>query len=231
MKLDQQQLNIMLEWHNLYLNNKEGGRKLTLFNQDLKGLDFKEQNLSYAEFAGSDLSYANLEYCKMNYANLNGTYFVKTRLKGADMAFVEAENALFAEADLRSVNLSHANLTDANLSFTKLNDADLHFAKMWNTRMENNTLQGARAESIYGQTVISCNISLDATESYAISYWLNQDIWVSPIGEGDLRPIRKKLDEEKDRLNEIEEGKGDIFKIYYERCIDFVHKQAFELMK
>lgn len=89
-KISEQELKNMLDKHDKWLNNKEGGEQANLSSADLRFAD-----LSYADLSYADLRYANLRYANLSYANLSSA-----NLSYADLSY----------ANLRSANLSSANL-------------------------------------------------------------------------------------------------------------------------
>ena len=62
MKMEREQLNIVLKKHKMWLSGEENGKKA-----DLQGADLQGANLSSA-----DLSYANLSYANLNDADCEG---------------------------------------------------------------------------------------------------------------------------------------------------------------
>jgi len=88
-----EELKEILELHNKWLNNEDGGVRA---------------DLSYANLRSADLSYANLRSANLSYANL----------RSADLSYAD-----LSYANLRSANLSYANLRSADLSYANLRSA------------------------------------------------------------------------------------------------------------
>ena len=251
MKLTQQQLNTMITKHNLYLNHEEGGEKLVLIDQDLQGLNFEKQNLAAADLTGSDFSLANLNRANLRCAKLEGACFTKAKLVGANLELIHGENTSFVDADMRHVILRDADLTNTDLSFARISNAnlklanlekanlsnanlfesDLRYAKMRDVKIRLTNLLGACIERISYQTIITCNVNLGFAEFSTISYWVDQDLWVSSIGEGDLELIEDRLAELKDVLDRAEEGRGTKLKASYDRAIQYIQEEVAQLQK
>jgi len=85
----------ILEKHEKWLNNKEGGERANLSEADLR-----LANLSYADLRRANLSYANLNDADLGYANLNDA-----DLRGANLRYADLEGA-----DLRGANLDFSSL-------------------------------------------------------------------------------------------------------------------------
>jgi uncharacterized protein YjbI with pentapeptide repeats len=86
-----EQLAEILDKHQKWLNDEEGG---------------ENANLSDANLSGADLRDADLRYANLRCANLRGANLRDANLRDADLRY----------ADLRCANLRDANLRDANLS-------------------------------------------------------------------------------------------------------------------
>lgn len=103
MQFTTDELNIILELHQKWLNNEDDGRRADLRNADLRGVDWVYANLRAADLQGANLMYANLWGANLSAANLSG-------------------------ADLESALLDVANLNEANLRGAK-NVPDLVIAQ------------------------------------------------------------------------------------------------------
>lgn len=128
--MKQKELKEILKLHNLWLNNKEGGKQANLRNTDLSYVnlsyvDLSYANLSYANLKGTNLTGANLSYANLQGANLKGTNLSYANLTDADLSYVD-----FRHSDLMGVNLSCANLSYADLKGVNLTGADLKGADL-----------------------------------------------------------------------------------------------------
>ena len=107
-------LNEVLEKHEMWLKDEEGGECANLSGADLKHANLSDVDLSYANLSGADLKHANLE--------------------NADLSHADLKNVNFSDADLSNVDLSYANLYNVNLSDTNLYNADLRHANLRNVK-------------------------------------------------------------------------------------------------
>ena len=103
--MTQDELNIVLEKHKKWLNDKEGGEKADLTGADLRG----------ANLEGADLRRANLMRADLRGANLRGADLEGAYLRGADLMRADLRGA-----NLRGANLEGADLTGVNLDFSCL---------------------------------------------------------------------------------------------------------------
>ena len=115
-----EEIRIVLEKHEKWLNNELGGIRADLSGADIYGLDLRGANLYGANLIRADLRVAYLIKADLREANLSGA-----NLSGADL--YEAD---LGGADLREANLSGANLSGANLSGADLRGADLSGADL-----------------------------------------------------------------------------------------------------
>jgi uncharacterized protein YjbI with pentapeptide repeats len=100
MKLTKQQLNEIIELHQLWLEGKVGGVRANLSNDDLSGLNLRNVDLRGAYLHGADLRDTDLQD-----ANLSGADLRKVDLRNADLKGTNLHNA-----DLRGVDLIVINL-------------------------------------------------------------------------------------------------------------------------
>ena len=114
-----EELNEILEKHEIWLRGEEGGERADLWDTDLRGFDLIDINLSGADLRNSDLGDANLMYADLKYADLKYT-------------------------DLSYTNLSDADLRGANLSDTDISDADLRGTNLWDTDLSNTNLKNVK---------------------------------------------------------------------------------------
>jgi hypothetical protein len=128
MKLVQEQIDVMLRQHVLWLNG-EGGLRFCSENwvgtwspwsDELKGANLEGANLEGANLWGADLQDANLHG-----ANLHGASLRNANLRNADLFGVNLRNANLEGANLEGADLEDANLEDANLEGVSLKGAIL----------------------------------------------------------------------------------------------------------
>ena len=120
-----EEIRIVLEKHEKWLNNELGGIRADLSGEDIYGLDLRGANLYGANLIRADLRVAYLIKADLREANLSGA-----NLSGADIYEANLSGADLSGADLREANLSGANLSGANLSGADLSGADLRGADL-----------------------------------------------------------------------------------------------------
>ena len=133
-----EELNEILEKHEIWLRGEEGGERADLWDTDLRGFDLIDINLSGADLRNSDLGDANLMYADLKYADLKYTNLSYTNLSDADLRGADLRGA-----NLMGANLSNTNLSNTNLSDTDLSDADLMGANLSDTNLSDADLRGA----------------------------------------------------------------------------------------
>ena len=149
-----EELNEILEKHEIWLRGEEGGERADLWDTDLRGFDLIEINLSGADLRNSDLGDANLMYADLKYADLKYTDLSYTNLSDADLRGADLRGANLMGANLSNTNLSNTNLSDtdlsdadlmgANLSDTDISDADLRGTNLWDTDLSNTNLKNVK---------------------------------------------------------------------------------------
>ena len=120
-----EEIRIVLEKHEKWLNNELGGIRADLSGADIYGLDLRGANLYGANLIRADLRVAYLIKADLREANLSGA-----DLSGADLYEANLSGADLREADLREANLSGANLSGADLRGADLRGADLRGADL-----------------------------------------------------------------------------------------------------
>ena len=109
-----EEIRIVLEKHEKWLNNELGGIRADLSGADIYGLDLRGANLYGANLIRADLRVAYLIKADLREANLSGA-----NLSGADLYEANLSGAAVSGADVREANLSGANLYEADLRLAK----------------------------------------------------------------------------------------------------------------
>ena len=130
--MDKNELQEILEQHQLWLNNN-GGKRADLRGVDLYGADLRKANLRCANLCSARLGGADLSFADLNYAVL----------RDADLHNVNLWGANLSEANLHSVDLSCANFNWANLCYTDLSYTNLYGANLLNANLHGANLNGA----------------------------------------------------------------------------------------
>ena len=109
-----EEIRIVLEKHEKWLNNELGGIRADLSGADLRGANLYGANLIRADLSGADLYEADLSGADLREANLRGANLYEADLSGADL-----REANLRGADLRGADLRGADLRGANLRLAK----------------------------------------------------------------------------------------------------------------
>ena len=157
-KINQKELNKILELHEKWLNNEKGGVKLDLSNTDLINTNLESVDLSYSDLEGANLSYtnlrnvdlrcANLTNSNLSCANLKYANLTNSNLSCADLTNANLRNAYLEYADLKNTDVSCADLTNANLYEANLKGANLYEANLSNANLSCADLTNAKLENI-----------------------------------------------------------------------------------
>ena len=118
--ISKEELNKILEEHELWLKNKGGKRA------DLNEVDLRCANLSNANLRCADLNNANLEGADLRYANLRYAKLSHADLRGADLRCASLNDANLNDANLEYADLENANLLRADLRCTNLKDIKIN---------------------------------------------------------------------------------------------------------
>ena len=111
-RISAKKLKDVLDKHNKWLSDKEGGHRA-----DLSYSNLSEANLFATNLPGADLSGANLSGAKLRYANLSEANLSNADLSGASLSLASLSLANLSGANLRYANLSGANLFGTNLLY------------------------------------------------------------------------------------------------------------------
>jgi len=110
-RISNDQLDMILEKHKLWLNGEKEGEKADLSGINLSYNELPQVNLQWANLSNTDLSYASVVKGNFSHANMIGAICCHTN---------------FFMADLRYANLSCADLSKAKLESTDLLGAILN---------------------------------------------------------------------------------------------------------
>lgn len=122
--MDDKTLKGILEKHEKWLRDEEGGERACLRGLYLHSANLREANLAGADLSGVDLGEADLSRAKLEGVNLRGAYLYRADLRGADL-----RGAYLRGADVYQANLRGADLKGACLHGIDLTRADLTGAK------------------------------------------------------------------------------------------------------
>ena len=129
-----EEIRIVLEKHEKWLNNELGGVRACLREAALYGLNLCGVNLYGADLSGADLRVAYLREANLREANIRGANLYEAdlyeaNLIGADLYGANLYRANLSGANLSGANLIGADLREANLIGANLYEADLRLAK------------------------------------------------------------------------------------------------------
>jgi uncharacterized protein YjbI with pentapeptide repeats len=131
------ELSEIVEEHNVWINsNKKKGRRASLENADLTGVDLsgvmlREANFAFAVLQNANFEGADLRNAVFRGANLKSAFLRDSNLKGATL-----NSANLSHAVLDYASLSEAHLILADLSYSWLKNTDLSQAIAWLANFE-----------------------------------------------------------------------------------------------
>ena len=106
--MSSEEIKKVLDLHEKWLNNEEGGERA-----NLRGADLREADLRRANLRGADLREANLREADLREADL-----CRVDLREADLCRADLCEADLCRADLCRADLREADLCRANLDFS-----------------------------------------------------------------------------------------------------------------
>lgn len=110
--LSQEELDRIVQLHQLYLIGKNGGARAQIKFKNLSGLSLVGKDMSHADFTGS---------CFIG-ANLSNGNFASATFFACDMRRANLENASFVRSDFRGAFVAGANLTGADMKSADLRE-------------------------------------------------------------------------------------------------------------
>lgn len=130
-EMTQDELNSILDNHEMWLRDPDEGKRAELKEMFLGGLNFSNRNLTSINFANSNLSRSNFDYALLNKCDLTQSIiqhssFIAANLTGSLLMESNLKYTNMTNANLRSANLNDANLMDSNLSGSCLIDSSLY---------------------------------------------------------------------------------------------------------
>ena len=145
-----EELQVILEKHQLWLEGSEGGVRA-----NLSGANLFHTVLSGANLSGADLSHAYLFGADLSDADLSRAYLFRAYLYGADLSGANLSGANLSGAYLFDANLSHADLLCADLFHAYLTGTNLSHADLSGTNLSYANLSGANLANVRGQSFIT----------------------------------------------------------------------------
>ena len=157
-----EEIRIVLEKHEKWLNNELGGIRADLSGADIYGLDLRGANLYGANLIRADLRVAYLIKADLREASLSGANLIGADLYEANLSGANLYGANLRGANLRGANLSGADLYEANLSGADLSGADLREANLSGANLSGANLSGAdlRGADLRGADLSGANLRL-----------------------------------------------------------------------
>ena len=98
--MTQEELNMILDKHEKWLNNEEGGEKADLYRADLGGANLGRADLGGANLGRADLCWANLHGADLGGADLGGANLGRADLGRANLYRANLHGAYLCGADL-----------------------------------------------------------------------------------------------------------------------------------
>lgn len=157
MKISAEKIQEIIESHDRWLRNEEGGERANLRSADLSSAD-----LSGADLSGADLSSADLYCADLSSADLSGADLRSANLRSADLSGADLRSANLSGADLRGADLRSADLDKTYYQVVRVGsrrgittycvDDDNVLCGCWNG-FKGGTLDEfkTRVESVYGR--------------------------------------------------------------------------------
>ena len=90
--MTKEELQVILEKHQLWLEGSGEGERANLSYADLSYANLSDADLSDADLSCANLTYANLSYANLTYANLSGAYLSGADLSGAYLSKVRGQS-------------------------------------------------------------------------------------------------------------------------------------------
>ena len=146
--LNQEELNEILEKHEMWLKNEKGGERADLINVDLRSIDLSNVNLSGADLKNANLGGADLSNVNLSNADLWNVNLSYAELRGSDLWNINLSESDLNNANLSDTNLRGADLSYSNLSYTDLRGADLRYADLNNSNLWDANLSYANLNNI-----------------------------------------------------------------------------------
>ena len=103
--MTQEELNKILDKHEKWLNDEEGGERADLSGKDVQGLDFSFRNLKRAYMAGT---------------NMEGADMIRANMIGAEMTGANMTRANMIGVNLTEADMTGTNMAGANIDFSAL---------------------------------------------------------------------------------------------------------------
>ena len=147
-QISKEELQEILNKHQMWLKRVDGGDKANLSRVNLSGENLSGKNLWGADLSRADLSQANLSGTTLGEANLSGADLSGANLSEVYLWRANLSEAIFNKTNLSGMNLSEVNLSkailwEADLSEANLSESNLWRANLWRANLSRANLSGA----------------------------------------------------------------------------------------
>jgi hypothetical protein len=177
-----EQLKEILELHQKWLNDEDGGIRANLIDANLSDANLTGANLIDANLTGANLTYANLIDANLTRANLIGANLTDAYLYRANLTRANLTRANLTDANLTGANLTGAYLTgaylyrakliDVNLTYANLIDANLTRADLMDTIGNNKEIKSLQLFDEYGIAYTKDRLQIGC-KNHSFQEWWN----------------------------------------------------------
>ncbi len=133
-KITQEELNIILKEHKLWLKDRSG-KRADLSDCDLSKLDMSYADMGYSNMSGTDMSHTDMSYANMSCANMRGTNMRGANMSCANMSYADMCCADMRYADMSYSNMSYVDMRDADMCYSNMSYVDVRCANMCSADM------------------------------------------------------------------------------------------------
>ena len=125
--MNQEDLNKLLNLHELYLKHKAKGKCLELVNEDLSNLIFSNRDLSGSKFINCNFECAKLKNIILHYSDIEQCKFTNAVLENVLLNTSNLLDVSFAKARGKNIDFSNSTLLNINFEGTKFKNIYMDF--------------------------------------------------------------------------------------------------------
>lgn len=138
-KITQEELNIIIKEHKLWLKDRSG-KRADLSDCDISKLDMSHADMRYSDVRGSCMNGTNMSHSDMRLTNMSHISLCcadmgYSNMSGTDMSHANMSGANISGTNMRGTNMRGANMNGANMSYSDMCCADMRYADMGYSNM------------------------------------------------------------------------------------------------
>jgi uncharacterized protein YjbI with pentapeptide repeats len=149
MAMTKEEIRFALEAHAKHKTGQEGGKRLELFKEDLRGIELSGMNLEGATFIGCDMRGLDLRGCKLSFTNYHFSDMRNTDFRGTRGIKLDFEGADLRDANLQQIDIAYGGFQNADIRGVRFDGSRIAKSDFHNAHVTGEDFKGATIQESY----------------------------------------------------------------------------------